>query len=92
MIDSNGDWHFQPSFDLPAHNLNILQVVLVNVGTSDGDLIAWVFYNNGNFTLRSAYIAAKGLNALNPLLLIYRGLEAKSASEIHYFYMAMYIQ
>lgn len=66
MIDNNGNWHFQSSFDLPAHTLNILRAVPVNVGTSEGDLIAWAFSNDGNFTLRSACIAAKGLNPLNP--------------------------
>ena len=35
------------------------------MGASDGDLIAWAFSNDGNFTLWSAYIAAKGLIALN---------------------------
>nr|POE89083.1 hypothetical protein CFP56_70909 [Quercus suber] len=66
MIDSNGNWHFHPSFDLPAHILNILQAVPTNVEASDGDSIAWAFSNDGNFTLGIAYITAKGLNALNP--------------------------
>ena len=34
------------------------------MGALNGDLIAWAFSNDGNFTLRLAYIA--GLNALNP--------------------------
>ena len=66
MIDSNGNQNFHPSFDLPTHILNILQAVLINLGTSDGDSLAWAFFNDGNLTLWSAYIAAKGLNALNP--------------------------
>ena len=66
MIDDNGNWNFHPSFDLPTHILNTLQAIPVNVGASDGDSIAWAFSNDGNFTLRSAYITTKGLNALNP--------------------------
>lgn len=69
MIDNNGNWHFQSSFDLPAHILNIFHIVPVDVGASEGDSIAWAFSNDGNFILQLAYIAAKGLNALNPLLL-----------------------
>ena len=36
------------------------------MGALNKELIAWAFSNDGNFTLRLAYIATKGLNALNP--------------------------
>ena len=46
MIDSNRNWKFHPSLDLPTHILNILQAIPVNLGTSDGDSQAWAFSND----------------------------------------------
>lgn len=93
MIDSNGNWNFHLSFDLPPPILNILQAVAVNFGSSDEDSLAWAFSNDGNFTLRSTYTATKGLNALNPpYFLLILDLEGESSSKIPHFHMALYIQ
>ena len=93
MIDSNGNWNFHLSFDLPLPILNILQAVPVNFGSSDEDSLAWAFSNDGNFTLRSAYTATKGLNALNPpYFLLILDSEGESSSKIPHFHMALYIQ
>ena len=46
--------------------MKLIQAIPTNLASQGEDLIAWAFTNDGDFSLRTAYNAAKGLNTLNP--------------------------
>ena len=46
--------------------MKLIQAIPTNLASQREDLIAWAFTNDGDFSLRTAYNAAKGLNTLNP--------------------------
>lgn len=66
IIDIYGNWNFQLSFDLLDNILKLIQAIPTNIASHEDDLFAWAFTNEGNYSLQTAYNAAKGLNVLNP--------------------------
>ena len=57
-----GIWIFSP----PQSFLDVIQAIPTNPTSLSSDIIAWSPASDGNFTLGSAYLLAKGLNVLNP--------------------------
>ena len=68
FIDSNGCWNWEsPSFTPPPPQsfIDIIQAIPINLTSTLDDTTAWALSRDGNFNLASAYLLAKGLNALN---------------------------
>lgn len=66
-VDSNGCWNRDSlSLSPPYSFLDIIQAIPTNPVSLNSDTIAWSPSSDGNFTLASAYLLAKGLNVLNP--------------------------
>ena len=65
-INNYGNWNLQLSFDLPNNVIKLIQAIPTNLASQVDDLVAWAFTSDGNFSLRTAYSAAKGLNVFNP--------------------------
>ena len=65
-INNYGNWHLQLSFELLENLVKLIQAIPTNINSQVNDVIAWAFTNDGNFSLRITYNAAKGLNVLNP--------------------------
>ena len=66
FIDSNGCWNWESlSFSPPQSFIDIIQAIPINLTSPLGDTTAWSLSRDGNFNLASAYLLAKGLNALN---------------------------
>lgn len=69
FIDNNGNWTWKSlSFVLPQPFLDAINAIPINTSSTNEDLIAWAPSKDGNFSLNSAYVLAKGLNVLNPPL------------------------
>nr|POE60052.1 putative ribonuclease h protein [Quercus suber] len=67
FLDSNGTWSWENlSFILPQPLLVAINAIPINTSLPSEDLIAWAPSKDGNFSLKSAYMLAKGLNVLNP--------------------------
>lgn len=66
IIDIYGNWNFRLSFDLLDNILKLIQAIPTNIASHEDDLFAWAFTNEGNYSLQTAYNAAKGLYVLNP--------------------------
>ena len=49
----------------PQSFIDIIQAIPINLTSTLGDTTAWALLRDGNFNLASAYLLAKGLNALN---------------------------
>lgn len=66
MIDNNANQNLHlPSFDIPKNLHNLIQAIPTSIDSLDEDLLVWAFTKDGNYSLSSAYITAKGLNVLN---------------------------
>ena len=66
-VASNGCWNLDNlSFSPPQSFLDVIQAIPTNPTSLSSDIIAWSPASDGNFTLGSAYLLAKGLNVLNP--------------------------
>ena len=65
-FDHNYEWHAQClSFDLLDHILNAIKANPLSCNHEVEDSLQWAFSKNGFFSLKSAYLLAKGLNPLN---------------------------
>lgn len=54
------------SFELPDELRNQIQEVPFSLDLNTEDVYCWAFSKDGSFSLKSAYLLAKGLNPLNP--------------------------
>ena len=65
-FDQNHEWQAQClSFDLPEHILNAIKATPLSSSHETEDSLQWAFSKNGFFSLKSAYLLARGLNPLN---------------------------
>ena len=65
-FDQNHEWQAQSlSFDLPEHILNAIKATPLSCRYETEDSLQWEFSKNGFFSLKSAYLLAKGLNPSN---------------------------
>nr|POE51217.1 putative ribonuclease h protein [Quercus suber] len=53
------------SFNLPANIINDIQSIPIASNPEQKDRLVWAFSKDGFFSLKSAYLLAKGLNPLN---------------------------
>ena len=65
--DEGRNW-FQSflSLDLPKELQSQIQEVPFSLDLNTEDVSCWAFSKDGSFSLKSAYLLAKGLNPLNP--------------------------
>ena len=65
-FDENNAWiPSSISFDLPESILNTILATLFSFDPHSVDELMWAFSKNGLFSLKSAYLIARGLNPLN---------------------------
>ena len=65
-FDQNHEWQAQClSFDLLEHILNAIKATPLSYSHETEDSLQWAFSKNGFFSLKSAYLLAKGLNPSN---------------------------
>ena len=65
-FDENNDWiPSSISFDLPESVLNSILAIPFSFDPHSVDELMWAFSKNGFFSLKSAYLIARGLNPLN---------------------------
>ena len=65
-FDHNHEWQAPCiSFDLPEHILNAIKATPLSCNHEAEDSLQWAYSKNGFFSLKSAYLLAKGLNPLN---------------------------
>ena len=53
------------SFDLPDKILQEIKGIPIAANPSQEDILIWAFSKDGSFSLKSAYLIAKGFNLLN---------------------------
>jgi len=53
------------SFDLPDRILQEIKDIPIVANPSQEDILIWAFSKDGSFSLKSAYLIAKGFNLLN---------------------------
>lgn len=65
-FDLNHEWNSMSiSFELPENILNVIKAIPLSYDQGTEDTLTWAFSKNGNFSLKTAYLLAKGLNPLN---------------------------
>ena len=65
-VSSGNSWNFGLlSFDFPFNLLQEIRATPFSTSSSMEDTIIWGFSSDGDFSLKSAYYLAKGLNPLN---------------------------
>lgn len=65
-FDLNHEWNSMSiSFELPENILNVIKAIRLSYDQGTEDTLTWAFSKNGNFSLKTAYLLAKGLNPLN---------------------------
>ena len=65
-FDQNHEWQAKYlSFDLPEHILNAIKATPLSCSHEIEDSLQWAFSKNGFFSLKFAYLLARGLNPLN---------------------------
>jgi len=65
-FDSNHEWKAQSlSFKIPNHILNAIKATLLSYNREVEDSLQWAYSKNRFFSLKSAYLLARGLNPLN---------------------------
>ena len=65
-FDHNYEWQGHClSFVLPDHILNAIKATPLSCNQEAEDTLQWAFSKNGFFSLKSAYLLARGLNPLN---------------------------
>ncbi|XP_050273143.1 uncharacterized protein LOC126716155 [Quercus robur] len=65
-FDHNYEWQSHClSFELPDHILNAIKATPLSCNQEAKDSLQWAFSKNGFFSLKSAYLLARGLNPLN---------------------------
>ena len=65
-FDQNHEWQAQClSFDLPEHIFNAIKAIPLSYSHETEDSLQWAFSKNGFFSLKSAYLLARGLNPSN---------------------------
>ena len=61
----NDDWNWDLiSLVFPPYIKSILQATRINSLEPIKDTLAWTFCNDGNFSIKSAYLLAKGINPM----------------------------
>ena len=65
-FDENNTWiPSSISFDLPENIINTIMATPFSFDPNSVDELMWAFLKNGLFSLKSAYLIARGLNPLN---------------------------
>ena len=66
--------------------MQTIQVVPLNRSCASDDSLAWAYTRNGEFSFKSTYLIAKGLNPLNPPPFPYAWIwKANTTQRIHLF-------
>ena len=64
-VDHNHEWQAGClSFELPNNILNAIKATPLSCNNEAEDSLQWAYSKNGFFSLKSAYLLAKGLNPL----------------------------
>ena len=59
------------SIELPEELRNQIQDIPFSLDPNTEDVSCWAYSKDGSFSLKSAYLLAKGLNPLNPSSIAY---------------------
>ena len=87
--DQGSNWYQSIlSIELPKEVRNQIQATPFSLDSNSEDVSCWAYSKDGSFSLKSAYLLAKGLNPLNPSSFAYEWIwkastVGKSSFESH---------